>query len=190
LVALAAVVLTTAAAPALAMPPPHLTARTAGLIEASTGQRLFGSGGDVQLPIASTTKIMTALITLEHVHRLGRVFTQNDWRAAPVDSQIGLRPGDRMSVHDLLLALMLVSADDAAEDLAFNVGGGSVARFVAMMNHEAAQLRLRHTHFATPIGFDVPGNYSSASISTSSPPTRSPVHRCSSGSWRFRTRRC
>ena len=70
---------------------------------------------------------MTALLTLEHVHHLGTMFTQNNYYAAPIDSQIGLVPGERMSVHDLLLALMLPSADDAAEDLAFNVGHGSVA---------------------------------------------------------------
>jgi len=68
-----------------------------------------------------------------------------------------------MSVHDLLIALMLPSADDAAEDLAFNVGDGSVARFVAMMNTRARQLGLVHTHYSTPIGLDTPGNYSSAS---------------------------
>jgi D-alanyl-D-alanine carboxypeptidase (penicillin-binding protein 5/6) len=68
-----------------------------------------------------------------------------------------------MSVHDLLIALMLPSADDAAEDLAFNVGHGSVARFVGMMNARARQLGLVHTHYSTPIGLDTPGNYSSAS---------------------------
>jgi D-alanyl-D-alanine carboxypeptidase (penicillin-binding protein 5/6) len=67
-----------------------------------------------------------------------------------------------MSVHDLLLALMLPSADDAAEDLAFNIGHGSVARFVDMMNAEARTLGLRHTHYSTPIGLDTPGNYSTA----------------------------
>jgi D-alanyl-D-alanine carboxypeptidase (penicillin-binding protein 5/6) len=152
----------TGPAAARAVAPPGLNARAAGLIEVGTGQRLFGLAGNRELPIASTTKIMTALVTLEHVHRLGTVFTQTDWLAAPVDSQIGLRPGESMSVHDLLLALMLASADDAAEDLAFNVGHGSVGRFVSMMNHEAAQLGLTHTHYATPIGFDVLGNYSTA----------------------------
>jgi serine-type D-Ala-D-Ala carboxypeptidase (penicillin-binding protein 5/6) len=147
---------------ARAVSPPRLEVRTAGLIEASTGQRLYGIAGDERGPIASTTKIMTALITLQHVHRLDMVFTQNDWRAAPGDSQIGLLPGERMTVHDLLLALLLPSADDAAEDLAFNVGGGSVSRFVAMMNAEAARLGLTDTHYSTPIGFDDPGNYSSA----------------------------
>ena len=59
--------------------------------------------------------------------------------------------------------MMLPSADDAAEDLAYNVGGGSVDRFVAMMNARAAQLGLTRTHYSTPVGLDTPGNYSSAS---------------------------
>jgi D-alanyl-D-alanine carboxypeptidase (penicillin-binding protein 5/6) len=158
--ALCALLLTPTAA--LAVPAPTLAARTAGLIDANTGQQLYGVDGDEPVPIASTTKIMTALITLEHVRHLDTVFTQNDWVAAPADSQIGLAPGERMTVHDLLLALLLPSADDAAEDLAFNVGGGSVARFVAMMNAEAVRLGLTHTHYSTPIGFDDPGNYSTA----------------------------
>jgi D-alanyl-D-alanine carboxypeptidase (penicillin-binding protein 5/6) len=60
------------------------------------------------------------------------------------------------------MALLLPSADDAAEDLAYNVGHGSVARFVGMMNARARQLHLDHTHYSTPIGLDTPGNYSSA----------------------------
>ena len=67
-----------------------------------------------------------------------------------------------MSVHDLLIAMMLPSADDAAEDLAYNVGHHSVRRFLAMMNARAGQLGLTHTHYTTPIGLDTPGNYSSA----------------------------
>ena len=149
-------------ATALASGPPQLSVRTAILVEQSTGRRLYGVNPDQRVPIASATKLMTALITLEHVRHLGRVFTQNNYYAAPVDSQIGLLPGERMSVHDLLLALMLPSADDAAEDLAFNVGRGSIARFIGMMNARARELGLRHTHYSTPIGLDTPGNYSSA----------------------------
>ncbi len=141
---------------------PRLSVRAAILIEQSTGQQLYGVDSNRELPIASTTKLMTALVTLEHVHRLSTVFTAPDYRAAAVDSQIGLQPGERMSVHDLLLALMLPSADDAAEDLAYNVGDRSVGRFVAMMNAQARTLGLRHTHYSTPIGLDTPGNYSTA----------------------------
>jgi serine-type D-Ala-D-Ala carboxypeptidase (penicillin-binding protein 5/6) len=149
-------------ATARAAAPPRLSVRSAILVEPNTGQVLFSDQIERELPIASTTKLMTALVTLQHVHDLNEIFTQADYVAAPTDSQIGLEPGERMSVHDLLLALMLPSADDAAEDLAYNVGHGSVGRFVGMMNAEARLLGLRHTHYSTPIGLDTPGNYSTA----------------------------
>jgi D-alanyl-D-alanine carboxypeptidase (penicillin-binding protein 5/6) len=148
---------------ASALAPPALSVRAAILIEESTGHQLYGVAPNAEVPIASTTKLMTALVTLQHVRHLDQVFTAPDWYASSADSQIGLVPGDRMSVHDLMLALMLPSADDAAEDLAYNVGGGSVAAFVGMMNADARALRLTHTHYSTPIGLDTPGNYSSAS---------------------------
>jgi serine-type D-Ala-D-Ala carboxypeptidase (penicillin-binding protein 5/6) len=151
-----------ASSSAQAQAPPRLGVRAAVLLEPGTGQTLYGVSPNRELPIASTTKLMTALITLEHVRHLGTEFTNPDYRSAAADSQIGLEPGERMSVHDLLLALMLPSADDAAEDLAYNVGGGSVRRFVGMMNARARQLGLRHTHYSTPIGLDTDGNYSSA----------------------------
>lgn len=154
--------LATAAAGAGAQPPPRLAVTAAALYAPQTGQMLDGIAADRPMPIASATKLMTALVTLQHVHRLSTVFTQNDWYPAASDSQIGLVPGERMTVHDLLVALMLPSADDAAEDLAYNVGRGSVARFVDMMNAQARSLGLTHTHYTTPIGLDTPGNYSSA----------------------------
>jgi len=141
--------------------PPDLHVSGASLIVERSGQRLYGVDASSERAIASTTKIMTALVTLLHVKHLDTVFTQNDWYPAAADSQLGLVPGDRMTVHDLLEAMLLPSADDAAEDLAYNVGGGSVARFVAMMNAEARKLGLDHTHYSTPIGLDTPGNYSS-----------------------------
>jgi serine-type D-Ala-D-Ala carboxypeptidase (penicillin-binding protein 5/6) len=142
---------------------PALGARAATLIEAGSGEQLYGRIPDSRQAIASATKLMTALVTLEHVHRLGVMFTQNGYVPAAEFSQIGLVPGERMSVHDLLIALMLPSADDAAEDLAFNIGHRSIARFVEMMNARARALGLIHTHYSTPIGLDTPGNYSSAS---------------------------
>jgi serine-type D-Ala-D-Ala carboxypeptidase (penicillin-binding protein 5/6) len=141
-------------------PPPAMDVTGASLIAAG-GQQLWSLNGNRQLAIASTTKMMTALVVLQHVKDLNTVFTQNDWDADSVDSQIGLRPGETMTVHDLLVALLLPSADDAAEDLAYNVGGGSITKFVAMMNADARELGLNHTHYSTPIGLDTPGNYSS-----------------------------
>lgn len=148
---------------ALASAPPSLSVSGAILIEQSTGKVLYAVNPDRKLAIASTTKLMTALITLEHEPTLGKVFVAPDYHPAAVDSQIGLSPGERMTVHDLLIGLLLPSGDDAAEDLAFNVGRGSVARFVGMMNVRARELGLTHTHYSTPIGLDTPGNYSSPS---------------------------
>jgi serine-type D-Ala-D-Ala carboxypeptidase (penicillin-binding protein 5/6) len=142
--------------------PPALSVSAAALFAPATNQLLYGVNANKRVAIASTTKLMTALVVLQQVHTLSTIFTQNDYTAAAVDSQIGLEPGERMSVHDLLLALMLPSADDAAEDLAVNVGHGSVARFVQMMNAEAQRLGLRNTHYTTPIGLDTAGNYSTA----------------------------
>ncbi|MFZ0376696.1 MAG: D-alanyl-D-alanine carboxypeptidase family protein [Solirubrobacteraceae bacterium] len=141
--------------------PPPLPVRAAALIEESTGQQLFGENANAELPIASTTKLMTALVTLRHA-RLSQVFADPDYYPASEDSQIGLVPGERMSVHDLLIAMLLPSADDAAEDLAYNVGHGSVGRFEGMMNARARELGLAQTHYTTPSGLDTPGNYSSA----------------------------
>ncbi|MGN6166664.1 MAG: D-alanyl-D-alanine carboxypeptidase family protein [Solirubrobacteraceae bacterium] len=148
-----------AAAPA---PPPKLPAKAAIVTVLNSGQRIYRLNAEKQLPVASTTKLMTALLTLEHAS-LNDVFTEPNFHFAAADSQIYLVPGERMSVHDLLVAMLVPSADDAAEDLAYNVGGHSVPRFIAMMNRSARKLGLTHTHYSTPIGFDTPGNYSSAS---------------------------
>ncbi len=150
------------AASAAAAPGPALPGvRAAALIEEGSGDQLFGLKQDAEGAIASTTKLMTALVTLRHA-RLRDVFTHPDFYLPAQDSQIHLEPGERMSVHDLLIALMLPSADDAAEDLAYNIGHGSVSRFVAMMNARARELHLTHTHYTTPSGLDTAGNYSSA----------------------------
>ena len=149
------------APPAEAVQPPRLEVRAAALIDAGSGQRLYGLNASSEVAIASATKIMTALVALEH-SRLSRVLTAPPYELAAVDSQIGLHSGERMTVRDLVIAMMLPSADDAAHDLAYDLGGGSVARFVSMMNARAAGLGLAHTHYSTPVGLDTPGNFSSA----------------------------
>jgi D-alanyl-D-alanine carboxypeptidase (penicillin-binding protein 5/6) len=162
--ALAAVlgVLALSTSPALAVSPPALGVRAATLVAQDTGQQLYGRDSAAQLAIASTTKLMTALVTLQHAS-MNQVFTYPGYLLSPADSQIGLARGERMTVRDLFAAMMLPSADDAAYDLAYNVGHGSVGRFIAMMNADARRLGLTHTHYSTPIGLDTPGNYSSAS---------------------------
>ena len=142
-------------------PPPKLPVRAALLTVFSTGQHLYGFHANEELPIASTTKLMTALQTLEHAS-LNDTFKDPNWHPAPVDSQIGLIPGEPMSVRDLMVAMLVPSADDAAESLAYNVGGRSIPHFLQMMNRAAHQLGLTHTHYTTPVGLDTPGNHSSA----------------------------
>jgi D-alanyl-D-alanine carboxypeptidase (penicillin-binding protein 5/6) len=147
---------------AAAASPPALSVGAAELVAQQTGQQLYGQNSSAELAIASTTKLMTALVTLEHAS-MNATFTYPGYPLSSADSQIGLAAGERMTVHDLFAAMLLPSADDAAYDLAYNIGHGSVARFIGMMNAEARRLGLTHTHYSTPIGFDTPGNHSSAS---------------------------
>jgi serine-type D-Ala-D-Ala carboxypeptidase (penicillin-binding protein 5/6) len=141
--------------------PKGVGAPSAIVVEASSGDVLWGRAADKRRPIASTTKLMTALLTLEHSPRLGVRIPAANYVALPVESKLGLRPGERLSIADLLRGLMLESANDAAVTLAEHVGGSRPA-FVRMMNRRARGLGLTHTHYANPIGLDAPSNYSSA----------------------------
>jgi D-alanyl-D-alanine carboxypeptidase (penicillin-binding protein 5/6) len=121
---------------------------------------LASHAADEQLPVASTTKLMTAYVAMRELP-LDKVV-----RAAPYDAEYGeslleLRPGQRISVRDLIYGLILRSGNDAAYDLA-QATSGSVPSFVAEMNRYAAALGLSDTHYANPIGLDQRGNYSSA----------------------------
>jgi serine-type D-Ala-D-Ala carboxypeptidase (penicillin-binding protein 5/6) len=140
---------------------PSLATASAGIVvDARSGDVLLAKRADLRRPIASTTKLMTALLTLES-GKLNRTFTAPAYNANPIESKINLRRGERMKVHDLLTALLLESANDAAVDLAVGVAGSKEA-FVDKMNARARQLGLKNTHYANPIGLDAPGNYSSA----------------------------
>jgi D-alanyl-D-alanine carboxypeptidase (penicillin-binding protein 5/6) len=159
--ALAAAVVCLLAARAAALPaPPRLAAGAATVFEASTGQPVFARAAGQRRLIASTTKLMTVLVARRALP-LGRVCAAPPYAAGPLESQIGLRAGERMSVHDLLIAAMLPSANDAANALAV-CAAGSRAAFVARMDAQARALGLRHSHFTTPVGLDQPGNFASA----------------------------
>ncbi len=157
---LAASLVTVTASPVVAAPAPSISAPSAAVFEASTGQPVFGRAAGQRRLIASTTKMMTALVTVSSAS-LTRVCTAPPYAALPLESQIGLRVGEQIDVHDLLQAVMLPSANDAAAALAVCVAGSRGA-FVARMNQRAKQLGLLHTHFTTPIGLDAAGNYSTA----------------------------
>lgn len=143
-----------------AVPPPSISAPSAAVFEASTGRPVFGHAAGQRRLIASTTKMMTALLAVSSV-RLDRLCTAPPYAASPLETQIGLRAGERMRVRDLLRALLLPSANDAAATLAVCVSGSRTA-FVERMNAHARRLGLDHTHFSTPIGLDDAQNYSTA----------------------------
>ena len=154
-------------AAALALVPPALAARPsvnarAYVVEdGRTGDVLLAKDPTTRVPIASLTKMMTVLVTLEHAS-LGDMVTISPQAAAVGESSIPLRAGERLSVRDLLEAALIQSANDAAWALADDVGHGNVDRFVAMMNRRARQLGLDETHFVRPDGLDAPGHVSSA----------------------------
>jgi len=163
LVVLSAAVAAALAAPAVAAaarPPSVDDAAAAIVVDGGDGAVMLQKDPDKRHAIASTTKLMTALLTLERA-RPSQVFTAPPYRAQPAESKIDLRKGERMRVADLLEALLLESANDAAETLAEGIAG-SRAGFVDLMNRRAAELRLAHTSYANPIGLDEPDNYSTA----------------------------
>ena len=140
--------------------PPEIKAPSAIVIEVSTGAVACSRNADEHRAIASTTKLMTALLTLERA-KLSDTFTAARYFPAPAESKIGLDPGERMRVRDLMRGLLVESANDAAVTLAEGVSGSRRA-FVKAMNRRAQQLHLTGTHYANPIGLDEPGNFSTA----------------------------
>ncbi|MFN8187151.1 MAG: D-alanyl-D-alanine carboxypeptidase family protein [Gaiellales bacterium] len=150
-----------ASAAATSAPAPSVRASAVLVGNGVDGELLHGVRQAQPLAIASITKLMTALVVLEHA-RPGEVVRVGGPAPTIGGSTIGLRAGERLSVGDLLTALLVESANDAAYALAYHVGDGSVARFVAMMNEKAAELGLRDTHFTRPDGLDAPGHRSSA----------------------------
>jgi D-alanyl-D-alanine carboxypeptidase (penicillin-binding protein 5/6) len=140
--------------------PPAISAPAAILVEPATGDIVYRRNADAQRAIASTTKLMTALIALERT-RLSDVFTAVPYHPGPAESVAGLHAGERLTVADLLRAMLVASANDAAVTLAVDIAGSRRA-FVALMNARARQLGLHHTHFANPVGLDQRANYSSA----------------------------
>ena len=140
--------------------PDTANAPSAIVVEVSTGTVACARQADKERPIGSTTKLMTALLVLEEA-KLSDTFKASNYHPAPIESQIGLVPGERMKVSDLMRGLLLESGNDAAMALAIGVSGSEKA-FVREMNRRARKLGLTHTHYDNPIGLDGDGNYSTA----------------------------
>jgi len=140
--------------------PASIKAPNAIVVETSTGEVACERAADARRPVGSAVKLMTALLTLERAE-LSDTFRASSYRPASVESKIGLLPGERMTVRDLLRGLLAESGNDAAMALAVGVSG-SERKFVRLMNRRARELELTNTRYSNPIGLDEAGAYSSA----------------------------
>lgn len=144
-----------------ALDKPTIQSRSAVIFDRNSKQIIWGKQENLRVPMASTTKIMTAIILLESGKNLDETVTVDKKAASIGGSRLGLAAGDKITLNDLLYGLMLPSGNDAAVQIAITVGG-SVQGFADMMNAKAKELGLKDTHFVTPHGLDNPEHYTTA----------------------------
>lgn len=135
--------------------PVPLTAKSALLYDLTSGQTLFEQNSKERLPMASLTKIMTAIVALENKKSDDKYLAHGADLVG--EDSMGITAGERLSLEDLLYGIFLHSGNDAAEVLASNFPGGRTA-FIKAMNDKAAALGLSDTHFTNPTGLEGDGN--------------------------------
>lgn len=140
-----------------------ILSRYAVVYDRSSGKVLWGKDENQKVPMASTTKIMTAIVMIENIgtDRLNEEVTVSKESAITIGSRLGLGTGDKITYNDLLYGLMLCSGNDAAVQIAISVAG-SVPQFAELMNQKAESLGLTNTHFVTPHGLDRDEHYTTA----------------------------
>lgn len=141
------------------LPPPQTSARSSLVKDLLTDTTLYQKDVNLRLPIASTTKIMTALVASEYFNSSSVLTVKDGARIG--GARVGLFSGEKLSFQSLLYGMLLSSGNDAAYTLAENYPGG-VTAFVEVMNQKAKTLSLENTHFDNPAGFDSPLHYSTA----------------------------
>ena len=139
---------------------PTVSASSAVLIEADGGRVLLDVNAHTRMPMASTTKIMTALVALERTD-LAQTVTVSEKAVGIEGSSVYLKAGEQLTMEQLLYALLLESANDAAAAIAVAVAG-DIAAFSDMMNETAARIGLKETHFTNPHGLDDEAHYTTA----------------------------
>lgn len=139
---------------------PVLQAKSALAIDVNTGKQLYSQNAGEHLPIASLTKLVTAMVVLDHVSS-EKIVTVDAADTKVECSCMELVSGEQITVENLLKGMLIPSGNDAAYALARYVGGDQ-DKFVAMMNEKAATLKLSDTHFSNPAGLVSTDNYSSA----------------------------
>lgn len=137
-----------------------LYAGSAVLMDAVTGRVLYEKNGYEQMPMASTTKIMTCIVALEYGN-LNETVTVSSYAASMPKVKLGIRNGEQFILRDLLYSLMLESHNDVAVAIAEHVAG-SVEEFAALMNQKARDIGAYNTNFVTPNGLDATGHYTTA----------------------------
>lgn len=141
--------------------PPVVTASSVVMINADTGQVLFSVNPDERRAMASTTKMMTALIIMENCKDLNAAVTTSQRAAEVGEASIFLQTGEALTVREMLNGMLIQSGNDAATALA-EYEAGSVEAFAEQMNAKAAQLGMANTHFTNPHGLDDPNHYTTA----------------------------
>jgi len=139
---------------------PSINSRAAVIFDRNSKKAIYNKNMETKRPMASTTKIMTAIVVLENSN-LNDIVKVSKKAAATGGSSLKLKTNDELSVESLLYGLMMVSGNDAAVALAEYVGG-SVEGFAEMMNSKALTIGLENTHFITPHGLDEEGHYTTA----------------------------
>lgn len=142
------------------LPPLKLYAQGAVLMDATSGRVLYSKNGEEQMPMASTTKIMTLILTLERAN-LDDTVTVSSYAASMPNVQLHIREGEQYRLRDLLYSLMLESHNDSAVAIAEHVGG-SVEEFAVLMNQKAQEIGCENTWFITPNGLDATADYTNA----------------------------
>jgi D-alanyl-D-alanine carboxypeptidase len=140
--------------------PPAISAKSAVLIEAASGRVIYEYNADEPMQIASTTKILTALVVLEQCSPDDAVEVKREWTGIE-GSSMYLKPGEKLTVRDLLYGMLLVSGNDAAVALACHASG-SVEAFAERMNDRAEELGCENSSFVNPNGLDADGHLASA----------------------------
>ncbi len=136
------------------------SATSAALMDVESGRVLYASNANARMKIASTTKIMTALVAIER-GELSDVITVKKSETGVEGTSMYLKPGEHLTLETLLYGLLLCSGNDAAVAIADHIGG-SQEKFVALMNQRAKSLGMKNTSFANPNGLDNPKHYSTA----------------------------
>lgn len=139
---------------------PNINARIAVAYDRKSGKVIYGKNENKRTAMASTTKIMTAIVLIENAD-LDQTITVSAKAAGTGGSRLGLKHNDKITMKDLLYGLMLKSGNDAAVAIAENVGG-SIEKFADLMNEEAKKIGLDNTHYVTPHGLDNPEHYTTA----------------------------